>query len=56
MDAQARVLDQLAHVEATAKRIAAKYGLLFHLFRVIGKLSRRGRNRVAIEIGPPASS
>ena len=50
VEAQARVLDQPADVQATAKRIAAKYGLLFHLFRVMGKLSGRVGNRAAIEI------
>jgi len=55
MEAQARVLDQPADVQATAKRIAAKYGLMFHLFGVMGKLSGRGRNRVAIEISPAAA-
>lgn len=52
MDAQARVLDQPADVKATEKRIAAKYGLMFHLFGVIGKLRGRSRNRVALEISP----
>jgi uncharacterized protein len=52
VEAQARVLDQPADVQATAKRIAAKYGLLFHLFRVMGKLSGRVGNRAAIEISP----
>ena len=56
MEAQARVLDQPADVKATEKRIAAKYGLMFRLFGLMGKLSRRGQNRVAIEIGPAAAS
>lgn len=51
-DAQARVLDQPADVKATEKRIAAKYGLMFHLFGLMGKVSGRGGNRVAIEISP----
>ena len=56
VEAQALVLDQPADVQATAQRIAAKYGLLFHLFRVVGKLSGRGNNRVALEISAIASS
>jgi len=52
MDAQALVLDQPADTAATAKRIAAKYGLMFHLFGLMGKLRRRPSNRVALAISP----
>ncbi|MBX3050746.1 MAG: PPOX class F420-dependent oxidoreductase [Caldilineaceae bacterium] len=55
-EAQARVLEQPTDVQATAKRIAAKYGLMFHLFGLMGKLRGRGQNRVAIEISPLSAS
>ncbi len=51
VDAQARVLDQPGDVQATAKRIGAKYGLMFQLFRLMGKLRGTGNDYVAIEIG-----
>ena len=47
VEAQAKVLEQPEDVKATEKRIAAKYGLMFHLFRIMGKLRGRGSNRVA---------
>lgn len=56
VEAQARVLSQPADVHATQKRIAAKYGLMFHLFGVMGKLTGRGGNRAALEIGPTSLS
>jgi len=56
MDAQARVLNQPADVKATEKRMAAKYGLLFHLFGVMGKITGRIPNRVALEIRPSTGS
>lgn len=54
MEAQARVLDQPADVQTTERRMAAKYGLIFRLFGVMGKLSGRVGNRAALEISPVA--
>ena len=56
VEAQSRVLDQPADVKATEKRMAAKYGLLFHLFGVMGKITGRIPNRVALEISPSTGS
>lgn len=49
IEARARVLEQSDDVKATERRIAAKYGLLFQAFNLVGKL-RRGTVRAAIEI------
>lgn len=56
VEAQARVLSQPADVKATEKRIAAKYGLMYHLFRVMGKLTGRAGTRAALEISPAPAS
>ncbi len=56
VEGQARVLDQPADVQTTEKRMAAKYGLLFRLFGVMGKLTGRVGNRAALEISPVAGA
>ncbi len=56
VEAQARVLEQPTDVQATEKRMAAKYGLLFRLFGVMGKLTGRVSNRAALEISPVAGT
>lgn len=56
VEAQARVLSRPEDVKATEQRIAAKYGLLFRLFEVMGKLTGRAGNRAALEISPVAAS
>jgi len=56
VEAQAQVLSEPADVKATEKRMAAKYGLLFRLFGVMGKLTGRVGNRAALEISPVAGA
>ena len=50
MAAEGRVLDTEAAVKKQARRMSAKYGMKFLLFRMIGFL--RGSKAVAIEFGP----
>ena len=50
MSAAGRILDTKAQVKQQARRMSAKYGMKFLLFRMIGFL--RGSKAVAIEFGP----
>ena len=56
VEAQARVLDQAGDVKATEKRIAAKYGLLFHVFGLMARLRGQSTNRAALEISAVAGA
>lgn len=48
--ATARVLTDPASVNQQGKRLAAKYGLIYHLFTLFLKLRQRQRTSVVIEI------
>ena len=50
VDATARVLADPAAVNQQGKRLAAKYGLVYHLFMLFMKLTQRKRTSVVIEI------
>lgn len=56
VEAQAEVFSQPADVQATQKRIVAKYGLMFHLFNLMAKVRGQVKDRAAIEISPVAVS
>ena len=51
LTATARVLTDPASVNQQGKRLAAKYGLIYHLFTLFLKLRQRQRTSVVIEIG-----
>ena len=50
VDATARVLNDPAAVNQQGKRLAAKYGMVYHLFMLFMKLTQRKRVSVVIEI------
>ncbi len=50
VEATARILDAPTAVEQQGKRLAAKYGLVYHLFMLFMKLTQRKRTSVVIEI------
>ena len=50
VEATARVLEDTAAVNQQGKRLAAKYGLIYHLFTLFLRLTQRQRQSVVIEI------
>ena len=48
MEAAASVVDTPGEIKKTEKRLARKYGIMFHLFSFMGRFRRA--NRAAIEI------
>lgn len=56
VEATARVLSQPTDIAATQKRIAAKYGLMFHLFNLMAKVRGQVKDRAALEISAVAVS
>lgn len=50
VEATARILDAPTAVEQQGKRLASKYGLVYHLFMLFMKLTQRKRTSVVIEI------
>lgn len=50
IEATARVLEDTTSVNQQGKRLAAKYGLFYHLFTLFLKLTQRRRQSVVIEI------
>lgn len=50
VEATARVLEDTAAVNQQSKRLAAKYGLFYHLFMLFLRLTQRQRQSVVIEI------
>ena len=53
VDAAARILDDPAEVDRVQKLHHRKYGVVFQVFRAAGRIVRRGRGYVAIEITVP---
>lgn len=53
VDAAARVLDDPADLERVQRLHREKYGVVFRLFQLAGKVVRRGRGYAAIEITVP---
>ena len=53
VDAAARILDDPADIEHVQRLHQGKYGVLFRLFRAAGKIVRRGKGYVGIEITIP---
>lgn len=51
VEATARVLEDTTAVNQQGKRLAAKYGLFYHLFMLFMRLTQRQRQSVVIEIG-----
>lgn len=56
VDAAARVLDDPADIERVQQLHRAKYGVVFRLFALAGRVVRRGRNYAAIEITVPSAA
>ena len=50
ISAQAHVLDDPADEKKMRQQLAAKYGLFFRLFQLMGRFRTGGGNRVVIEI------
>ena len=50
ISAQAHVLDNPADEKKMRQQLAAKYGLFFRLFQLMGRFRTGGGNRVVIEI------
>jgi len=50
VDAAARVLDDPADIDRVERLHRGKYGVVFRIFQVGGRLFRRGRDYAAIEI------
>ena len=53
VDAAARVLDDPVDMERVERLHRGKYGVMFRLFQLGGRLFRRGRGYAAIEITVP---
>lgn len=51
ISAQAQVLDNPDDDKRMQKRLAAKYGLFFRIFQLMGRFRTGGGDRVVIEIG-----
>ena len=51
VETTARVLEDTTSVNQQGKRLAAKYGLFYHLFMLFLRLTQRQRQSVVIEIG-----
>lgn len=51
VEATARVLEDTTAVNQQGKRLAAKYGLFYHLFMLFLKVRQRQRTSVVVEIG-----
>lgn len=53
VDAAARILDDPAELARVQKMHEGKYGVVFKLFRAAGRIVRRGKDYVGIEITVP---
>jgi PPOX class probable F420-dependent enzyme len=52
IEARARLLSQPEALAEQQKRMAAKYGLQYHVLNIMGKLSRNKDSNIVIELSP----